>query len=109
MFANAVFGIKTIALEQSTLKNFRDQIIAITHSEVNGQEIENFYLVYVAYDSQDRLIKFDKPLLIAKDMFVKEKNREYHYNIAYSKPMTWYDTYTYQPNKSITESVINSL
>lgn len=99
-------GFHHTSFKNTRFKNFNEQFIIRSRSIHEGQEIFNFYLVYVGYDYVKRLVVFGKPLLIAKEMHVEEKAKDYHYNIGHMRIMGYYDIYSYVPNKNTSESVI---
>jgi hypothetical protein len=84
-------------------KNYDQQFVIKSKSIFEGQKIFNFYLVYVSYSQEEKLVKFSKPLLIAKETYIEEKKKNYHYNIAYRKIMGWYDLYSFASDKNISE------
>lgn len=88
-------------------KNFEDQFVIRSASNYEGQDIVNDFLVYVSYDSKNKSVNFHKPLLVAKEMYVKEKTKRYFYNLAYYKPLGYgyHEHISYNKDKKTTEQV----
>jgi len=100
-------GYKHNKEKRKLFKNFEDKMIVKTVTKQDDEELSNYYLVYVYYNYEKKLIEFTQNL-IAKDIYCKEKRKKYFYNIAYSS----FNSYSivYYPNKKISEvQKVNSI
>ena len=102
-------GYRHTEFKRKTFKRYDNRFVIKSLTEYENETISNYYLVFVGYDQESRLTTFMNPALIAKDIISKEKQRKYHYNIAYSNPFGYSSLPIWNPNKAITESLNTEL
>jgi hypothetical protein len=100
-------GYRHDKLKNTRFENYYKSFVVSSLSTLNGEELYTYYLVRAYYSKEEQLIKFNRPLLIAKKYYFKEKKVRYFYNFAFMK--TSYYQIAYSPEKNVTESSNNRL
>lgn len=104
-YYNCTCGYHQNKFKNKRYKNQHDRYITASAHNYNGYEVVDYYLTYYILNQNTKIIDITTKL-IAKEIYIEEKKRLYHYNFGYQQLMSYYQQPVYSYRENVTESVV---